>query len=414
MGVHVGHDPVVLADEVARRSYGKLVAYLAARTRDVSAAEDALAEAFAASLADWPRSGCPDNPEAWLLAVARRKSIDMGRKQTRDRAAYERLAAMQESMEEAMTLDPFPDERLGLLFACAHPAIDAPIRAPLMLQAVLGLNAISIGSAFLVAPATMGKRLVRAKDKIRQAGIGFQIPSKEDLPERLDAVLNAIYAAYGEAWGDPAGVDRARNELRLEALSLSRLLAGLMPGEPEAEGLLALMLYTESRRGARRAPTGDFIPLEDQETRLWRKDLISEAEEVLRAASARKSIGRFQLEAAIQSAHVHRRLTGCSNWAEVVTLYDALQMLVGSPVVAINRAVAVAEVEGPSAGLKALEAVADDPRMREYQPYWAARADLLSRVGAVNEARHAYDMAIGLETDEAIRRFLQGKQAALK
>jgi RNA polymerase sigma-70 factor (ECF subfamily) len=400
-------------EEAARRSYGKLVAFLAARTHDVAAAEDALSEAFASALADWPMHGCPENPEGWLLTVARRKSIDAMRRRQRDEAAGADLQLLAEGLEAAAASTRIPDQRLALLFACAHPAIEEGVRAPLMLQVVLGLDAAAIASAFLISPATMGQRLVRAKNKIRQAGIPFRIPEQEELRGRLNTVLDAIYAAFSEGWSDAAGTDAARRDLAQEAIFLCRVVIELMPEEPEAFGLLALMLHAEARSRARRNPQGEYVPLAEQDVARWDSRIISEAEELLLRASQLRRIGRFQVEAALQSAHAFRRTTGRNNWADVVQLYEALLGITGSPVVAINRAVAIGEWRGATAALEALEEVAADARVKQYQPYWAARADLLAKTGAVDEAREAYQMAIGLERDPAVRRFLQGRQAAV-
>lgn len=407
------------ADAVARRSYGKLVAFLAARTHDVTAAEDALSEAFLSALADWPRNGCPANPEGWLLTVARRKVIDAGRRHSTTEAAAGELQIIAEGLEAAAAESAeIPDRRLALLFACAHPSIEAGVRAPLMLQVVLGLDAKTIASAFLSSPAAMGKRLVRAKDKIRQAGIPFRVPEREELAARLDTVLEAIYAAFAEGWTGPGGgtdggMDVVRRDLTAEAMFMARLVTELLPEEPEALGLLALMLHAEARRAARRSARGEFVPLAEQDPALWDARMIDEAEALLRRAGMRGMVGRYQLEGALQSAHVHRCQTGVANWAEVVALYDALFALSGSPVVAINRAVAIAERDGAAAGLAALPEAVADSRLAEYQPYWAARAELLTRTGAHGEAWQAYEIAIGLERDAAVRRFLQERQAAL-
>jgi len=401
------------ADAVARRSYGKLVAFLAARTRDVAAAEDALSEAFASALADWPRNGCPSNPEAWLLTVARRKAIDMHRGLRRHELAADELRVMAEGLDAAVSAAEIPDQRLALMFACAHPAIDAGIRAPLILQVILGLDAKAIASAFLMSPAAMGKRLVRAKDKMRHAGVPFRVPQREELAGRLDTVLDAIYAAFAEGWTDPVGTDVVHRDLTEEAFFLARIATELLPEEPEAFGLLAFMLHAEARRHARRDANGDYVPLAEQDSALWDSQMIFEAEELLRRASSHSSIGRYQLEAALQSAHVYRCRTGYANWADVVKLYDALLALTASPVVAINRALAIAELHGASAGLEAIPDMAADARLAEYQPYWAARAELLSKTSAQNEAHSAYGMAIGLERDDAVRRFLQRRQSAL-
>ena len=401
------------ADAVARHSYGKLVAFLAARTRDVAQAEDALSDAFATALADWPRHGCPSNPEAWLLTVARRKMIDVARRRRSGEAATRQLQLLAEGLNTAATQAEIPDQRLALMFACAHPAIEPSIHAPLILQVVLGLDAKAIASAFLASPAAMGKRLVRAKSKIRQAGIPFCIPERDELPGRLAPVLDAIYAAFTEGWTDPRGTDVVRRDLTEEAIFLARLVASLLPDEPEALGLLALMLHAEARRRARRNEAGEYVPLAEQDPKLWDVVMIDEAEALLRRSGTLGYIGRFQLEGALQSAHVYRCRSGHANWAEVVQLYDALFALSGSPVVAINRALAIAELQGASTGLEAMQEIAADLRIVEYQPYWAARAELLAQTGAHGEARHAYDVAIGLQRDPSVRRFLQRRQSDL-
>jgi RNA polymerase sigma-70 factor (ECF subfamily) len=402
------------AEAVARRSYGKLVAFLAARTGDVAAAEDALSEAFAAALTDWPAREIPASPEAWLMAVARRRMIDAARRRRSGQDAAGHLRLMAEELEAVdASRSDIPDDRLALMFACAHPSIDPGIRAPLILQTILGFDAATIASAFLMSPATMGQRLVRAKNKIRQAGIPFRVPERADLRERLDSVLEAIYAAFAEGWSDPAGTEFRRRNLAEEGIWLGRLVTSLLPDEPEALGLLALMLHAEARRGARRNARGEYVPLADQDPALWNAELIEEAEALLYRASTMGVIGRFQLEAAVQSAHVVRRRTGASDWVAIERLYDALAAITGSPVVAINRAIAVAETRGAAAGLAALDALADDPRLSDYQPYWAARAGLLARTRELNAADAAYQRAIGLESDPAVRRFLQQRRSEL-
>jgi len=405
------------AEGVARRSYGKLVAYLAARTRDVAGAEDALSDAFAAALVDWPARGVPDLPEAWLMTAARRKLVDAARRRrTGDDAAghLQLIAEELQQLEAAVAETPIPDDRLALMFACAHPAIDPAIRAPLILQTVLGFDAAAIASAFLVSPATMSQRLVRAKSKIRDAGIPFRVPERTDLAARLDAVLAAIYAAFAEGWSDPAGTETRQRNLAEEGIWLGRLVASLLPEEPEALGLLALMLHAEARRGARRNHEGDYVPLAEQDPAAWDAQMIEEAEALLLRASRMGAVGRYQLEAAVQSAHAARRMSGRTDWAAIARLYDALLAITDSPVVAINRAIAMAEAHGAAAGLAALDALADDPRLADYQPYWAARAGLLGQAGEVDAAEAAYARAIGLEADPAVRRFLQQRRAALR
>jgi RNA polymerase sigma-70 factor, ECF subfamily len=402
------------AEVAARQSYGKLVAWLAARTRDVAGAEDALADAFAAALERWPQTGVPKKPEAWLLAVARRRRVDAVRRRLTSEAGREHLKLIAEEAEAHMTDEDLPDERLRLMFACAHPAIESSVRSPLILQTVLGFDAATIASAFLVSPATMSQRLVRAKTRIRETGIPFRVPERAELSERLDAVLEAIYAAFAEGWSDPAGTETQRRNLATEGIWLGRLVASLLPEEPEALGLLSLMLFAEARRAARRDAAGDYVPLAEQDYTLWDRALVDEAEALLGRAATMGVIGRYQLEAAVQSAHAARRLTGRTDWAAIRELYDALLSIAGSPVVAINRAVAIAEAEGAVAGLAALYVLGDDKRLDDYQPYWAARAGLLARLGQVPQATEAYDRAIGLERDPAVRRFLQGKRAVLR
>jgi len=393
-----------VAERAARDSYGKLVAFLAARSRDVAAAEDALSDAFAAALETWPQRGVPDNPEAWLMTTAKRRLIDEARKKQVRNAAADHLKLAADEAEalarEAAAQGRVPDERLGLLLACAHPAIDEAARAPLMLQAVLGLDAARIASAFLVAPAAMAQRLVRAKRKIRDAGIPFAPPDRDAAPARIASALQAVYAAYTEGWGAGDPADAAARELSHEALFLARLLAQLAPDEPEALGLLALMLHLEARRAARRDAHGDFVPLDAQDTTLWSSTLIAEAEAQLTTAAAARAPGRFQLEAAIQSAHAERRHDRSVNWRAIVALYDQLLALTGSPVVAVNRAAAVGQAVSADAGLEALAQLDGSPRLATYQPYWAAKAHLLARAGRADEARDSYARAAALTPDQ--------------
>jgi RNA polymerase sigma-70 factor (ECF subfamily) len=298
------------------------------------------------------------------------------------------------------------------MFACAHPAIERGMRAPLILQTILGLTAEDISAAFLIPPATMGQRLVRAKTRIRDTGIPFGVPEKEELAERVQAVLDAIYAAYSKGWNEVG--ETGVPEIADEAIWLGRLVVSLLPEEPEAKGVLALMLYAEARRAARRDAGCAYVPLEEQDVGLWDDSQIALAEQLLRQANAGGPTGRYQLEAAIQSAHIGRRLTGAATWPAVVRLYDHLLALTRSPVVMLNRAVALAEVEGPDAALAAIEPLASDERMVGYQPYWAARGHLLARVDRRSEAAEAFTVAIGLTTDEAVRAYLQGQVAALQ
>lgn len=396
-------------ERVARDSCRRLIAFLAARSRDMAAAEEALAEAFLTALESWPSIGVPQKPEAWLLKVARCRLIDgIRHAHVRAGAIPILLAAADEAMELTDNAIAFPDERLKLLFICAHPAIDAAARTPLMLQTILGLDAARIASAFLMKPAAMSQRLTRAKSKIRDAGIPYELPEAKDLPARLDAVLEAIYAAYGSGWGDVAGADSRRRDLTEEAIDLGRLLHRLMPAEPEVQGLLALMLYCEARRPARRTTDSTYIPLSEQNTSLWSTAMLDEAEMFLASAGHAGSLGRFQLEAAIQSIHARRRLTGHTDWEAVALLYEGLVRLAPTTGALLGLAAALAEARGPMEAWTLLESLPAES-IKSYQPYWALTAHLLKRLGRFEEARTAYSRAIGLCTDPAMREFLAGQ-----
>ena len=394
-----------VAERVARESYGRLVAFLAARTGDIAGAEDALSEAFAAALASWPTTGVPANPAAWLHAVARRRQGDALRRQRTSQAGAPHLSLMVEEAEAAAAGAEIPDRRLALMFACTHPDIELRLRSPLILQTLLGFTATDIGAAFLVPPSTMGQRLVRAKASIKEAQLSFHIPSAEELPARVAAVLAAVYAAYTKGW-DESG-DPEPSHLATEAIWLGRLLVAQLPAEPETKGMLALMLYSEARRPARRDTGGAYVPLDEQDVRLWDGRKIVLAGRLLSEASAGGPSGRYQIEAAIQSAHVARRMLGVANWPEILALYDHLYRLAPSPVVALNRAVARAEIEGPAAALADVDRLAADPRMKDYQPYWAARGHLCAAAGRFAEASEALRLAVGLSVDPAVRDHLQ-------
>lgn len=402
----ISHDDAQRTIErVARESYGRLVAYLSVHTQDVASAEDALSNALVSALTHWPQDGVPQNPEAWLMTVARRSLIDAIRHQKVVLDSEPTIKFLTEDSTETTLSTQFPDERLKLLFVCAHPAIDPAMHTPLMLQTVLGLDAARIAQAFLIAPRTMGQRLFRAKTKIRSGGIPFEIPQERDLPKRLDTVLEATYAAFGIGWDDMVGADQRGRNLAEEATWLARVLLQLMPNQAEIQGQLALMLYCEARRGARRDTKGRYVPLSEQDARKWSLPLIEEAERHLAEAFQHGRVGRFQLEAAIQSVHAERARTGRTEWPAVARFYEQLVRI--SPAVGprTGYAAAVAEANGPEAGLELLDNI-EAEAVSGYQPYWAVRAHLLQRLGRTHEAEGAYERAIGLAEDPAVREFL--------
>jgi RNA polymerase sigma-70 factor (ECF subfamily) len=402
-------DTRLTIERVARESYGRLVAYLSSKTRDVASAEDAFGEALVAALRVWPRDGVPKNPEAWLLTTARNSLTDLARHQQVVAASEPTLMQLAKGRQEEAMRDDFPDERLKLLFVCAHPAIDPAMHTPLMLQTVLGLDAARIAQAFLISPTTMGQRLVRAKTKIRDAGIPFEVPQERERPERVDAVLEAIYAAFGIGWDDMAGIDQRGRDLAQEAIWLARVLLQLMSGEPEVQGLLALMLHCEARRPARRGSDGGYIPLSEQDSGRWSLPLIEEAERHIAEASRHGRSGRFQLEAAIQSVHAGRARSGRTEWGAIVFFYEQLVRISPTLGVQTGYAAAVAEANGPQAGLAILNAI-DSELISGYQPYWAVRAHLLQQVGKSTEALKSFDLAIGLAEDPAVKTFLLQKR----
>ncbi|MEO1405236.1 MAG: DUF6596 domain-containing protein [Pseudomonadota bacterium] len=398
-----------VAEQAARRSYGRLVAWLVAQFNDIALAEDAVGEALATALDRWPQNGVPDNPEGWLATVARRTILNHRARSGRFEAAVPFLKLIADERTDRVTAD-WPDDRLKLVFACTHPAIDSAMHTPLILQTILGFNAVEIGSAFCVAPASMGQRLVRTKRKITQAGISFSIPDETDLPARLSAVLDAIYAAFGVSWSDPTS-DEAR-DVAEEAIWLAHLVDRLLPGRAEVLGLTALMLFSHARRRARRSPESAFVPLSEQDTSLWDTEMISEADAHLRLAASIEFIGRYQLEAAIQAAHAGRARFGHTDWEIVAGLYDRLWDLHPTIGVFLGRAMAIAELKGPETGLALLRELPAE-KAKAHQPYWAALAELLCRAGEVAGSHDAYMKANALSDDPAVRQYLASRSEAL-
>jgi RNA polymerase sigma-70 factor (ECF subfamily) len=392
----------------ARDSYGRLLALLAAATSDLAGAEDALADAFERALRTWPAQGVPGNPDAWLLTVARNRLRDEWKSARAQRAVP--LDAVPDTLAhiDDVDVDAIPDRRLELMLVCAHPAIDRAMHTPLMLNTVLGFTAEQVGRAFSVPAPTMATRLVRVKKRIKAAGIPFRIPDLADLPARMASVLEAVYGAYVIDW---ATGPQAR-QLPSEALHLAEVLTTLVPGDPEALGLAALIELSAARAPARVDAEGHFVPLADQDPALWNQELISRAHEHLRAAHARGQLGRFQLEAAIQAVHCARGRDGTTDWPTLLTLHRILQAVAPSLGSGVALAAVTAEVDGPAAGLAALDALLLEAgqRARLFQPAMATRAHLLDRLGRKEEAVAAYDSAISLTHDTAEREYLQRRR----
>ncbi|POH63992.1 MULTISPECIES: RNA polymerase sigma factor [Cryobacterium] len=433
------------AELAARASYGRLLAVLAAPTGDIAAAEDALSDAFERALITWPRDGVPHNPEGWLLTVARNRLRDLWKSAAVRLSAPLAEGALDGTARdgarstangpgrtgpdawvgsagtvgidalESLDTEAIPDKRIELLCVCAHPAIDRAVRTPLMLHTVLGLTAADIAAAYAVPEQTMAQRLVRAKRRIRATRIPFVLPSLTDLPQRLPAVLEAVYGAYAIDWASAEPDARAvPDSLAGEALYLAETLAALLPEEPEVLGLAALLALSIARLPARMSGRGELVALDDQDPALWDTALIERGERYLRRAQPLGRIGRFQLEAAIQSAHCDRARSGVTDWAALRTLHTALVRLSPTAGARVALAAVIGEVDGPTAGLDVLNAVARDrPDTASFQPFWATRAHLCAEAGRVGDARAAYDRAVELAGDERLRAALRRRAGAL-
>lgn len=398
-------DAKARAAQVARASYGRLLAILSARSGDIIAAEDALADAFRLALEHWPERGIPENPEGWLVATAKNRVIDMKRREARSPTInVEVLPDIEAAFPED---EEIPDRRLALMFICAHPAIDAGVHTPLMLQTVLGFEAADIGRSFLISPTAIAQRLVRAKRKIKEANIPFHVPERHEMGERIEAVLEAIYGAYALDWlSDPDARDMTG-----EALYLANLLATLLPDEAEVHGLAALIGFAHARRKAR-LQDGAFVPLHEQDQALWDAAMIAQAEQRLTDAAKLKKMGRFQLEAAIQAVHANRAEGGAMNWMAILHLTEGLCKFWPTMGALTNRAALIGEVFGAEAGLAAVSLIVNGDGAA-FQPAHATRAHLLARKGDTTNAAVAYEKAISLTTEPAVRRWLQRQRAKL-
>jgi RNA polymerase sigma-70 factor, ECF subfamily len=398
-----------------RSESGRVLATLVRLLGDLDLAEEAMHEAFAVALESWPQTGIPGNPRPWLISTARFKAIDVMRRRARFDGAQRDLVAHMEARVNDAPLDDeeIEDDRLRLIFTCCHPALPPEGQVALTLREICGLTTEEIARAFLVTPATLAQRIVRAKAKIREAKIPYEVPAPHELPERLDAVLQVVYLVFNEGYSAAAGTEVTRAELTGEAIRLGRLLTELQP-EPEVIGLLALMLLQESRRAARTSPTGELILLENQDRSLWNREQIAEGVALVEKALTSRRFGPYTLQAAIAAVHAEAESTAATDWRQVVALYNQLLRIQPSPVVHLNRAVAIAMRDGPEAGLKQIDAVLEDGKLANYYLAHSARAEMYRRLGRTAEARASYEKALALTQQEPERQFLQARIRQLK
>ena len=401
-----GADPGI--ERVFREEYGRAVAVLVRVFGDIDVAEDAVQEAFTAAVQRWPQAGVPPSPAGWIITTARNRAIDRLRKEASREDRHAQAALLHAAAEPAEE-GPVRDDRLRLIFTCCHPALAVAAQVALTLRLLGGLTTAEIARAFLVPEPTMAQRLVRAKGKIRDAGIPYRVPHEADLPERLKAVLAVVYLIFNEGYTASSGDRLTRPELCQEAIRLGRILAGLMPDEPEVTGLLALMLLIDSRRDARTAPGGGLVPLAEQDRGLWDRDQIAEGQSLVRACLRRNQPGPYQIQAAINAVHSDAPTAAATGWPQILRLYDQLMAYVPSPVVALHRAVAVAEVHGPAEALR----LTGELDLGSYYLFHAIRADLLRRLGRPGEADQAYRAAIAATQNAAERDFLERRRRSL-